>query len=658
MEKFVNILKGLAIFIVVALIGFFIYDAFTRTAGFFNTVASWFDNTPIVVDPYKNATSNVIPFTKEEVEAQITNPECPNMGDITDKIYIQEYNDVVVFYKESKDQEGKTFYPNLLFLKTEQGLIYNGCTNLHAEAVIWFGNQNSFTWQPNFYEKPFIPDVSLNSHRANFVIYSSGYSDTFVDYGGLFNGGFHEYYLNRARDYVNANLLPYFLSFYNNNIKIWQNEGSELADFNAFYDYIYRSYKTGAMSGTIELKSPDFVTWQIPVEEQSQYPMNETANFEFYNFNFFLEYFSTKDNRFLININWQDDVDANVEVIETKTIEEEPSTIPTVVFKLSDGKEFNVDNLLDLNSILNATIERNKHLKARAEILQENPVSFKIFQNNEYIKEIVFDTFEDLRDGISLNLRQGEYTYTLSSNAFVFDYTFGNLIISQNATFVHKYSYMEDSVVVSVGLKPTSTGYTDIILMSNPVSISFLNKETKETFSLIFNGTVPSTKTLILPFGTYAYVISSDLLEFSPRNGEFTVSATNHSFIFEYYISSSSGFVLDGEFGESDVLSIRIPTVETENGFLNCNNISEVWIYHIDSIGYASIKKITNVQTSNGLDLIVSVPYSELSDNFGTTNSTYQLRIFYGEKSYFTTTIQGDSILKNLVVSYSEIVGI
>lgn len=657
MEKFINILKGLAIFVVVALIGFFIYDAFTRTAGLFNTVASWFDSTPIIIDPYKNATSNVIPYTKEEVEEQITNPDCPNMGDITDKIYIQEYNDVVVFYKETKDQDNKTFYPNLLFLKTEQGLIYNGCTNIHAEANIWFGSENSFTWQPNFYEKPYIRnDINLNSHYANYVIYSSGYSDTFVKYSGLFNGGFHEKYLNRARDYINENIFPHFLSFYNNNVKIWQNNGSELADFNAFYDYIYRSYKAGAMSGTVELKSPDFVFFQIPEEEQSKYPMNDEQNFEFYNLKFFLQYFATTDNRFLINSGWKDDIDANVEVIDTKKIDEEPTTIPTVVLNLSDGYKLDYDG--SVADFANTLSEFYEHLKQRAKVLKENPVSFKFLQNDIVIKEIVFDGLEDLYSGIPLNLKQGKYNYTITSEAFIFESTFGILNIKDNANISYKYSYLEDSVIVNIFLKPISSGDAEIIVSNKPVLFTFINKDTKENFSLIFKNTVPGTDKIILPFGSYDYIISSELVNFSPKNGEITVSATNHSFIFEYFVSSSSGFLLNADFGTAEALTVKIPTVETENGVLNCNEISEVWIYHIDSTGNATIKKVSNISNITETEAVILVPYTELSDNFGTTNSTYQIRLFYGQTSYFTTTVQGDTPVKEFNITYDTVMGI
>ena len=40
MEKFVNILKGLAIFVVIAFIGIGIYDLATKTGGFFDSIIS------------------------------------------------------------------------------------------------------------------------------------------------------------------------------------------------------------------------------------------------------------------------------------------------------------------------------------------------------------------------------------------------------------------------------------------------------------------------------------------------------------------------------------------------------------------------------------------------------------------------------------------
>lgn len=259
MEKFVNILKGLAIFVVIAFIGIGIYDLCSKTNDFFGGLISLFKSEPIIIDPHKNATSNLIPFTKEEIDAETSNPECPDLGDLTEKIFIQEYNDVVVFYKEEKDAEDKTFYPNLLFLKTKQGLVYNGCTNLHASVTRVFGAEanGSFVWTPHFDEKPFV-DFNSGLCNMNYVVYSSGESETFLAVSGVLKFTNHELYLNKARDYINENIYPYFLSFYNSNVKIYQNEGSTSADFNAFYDYLFRSYKTGELAGTVELTKYTF----------------------------------------------------------------------------------------------------------------------------------------------------------------------------------------------------------------------------------------------------------------------------------------------------------------------------------------------------------------------------------------------------------------
>lgn len=636
MEKFVNILKGLAIFVVIAFIGIGIYDLATKTGGFLDSIISIFKNEPIIIDPHKNASSNLIPFTKEEIDAETSNPECPDLGDLTDKIYIQEYNDVVVFYKEEKDAENKTFYPNLLFLKTKEGLVYNGCINLHAQCVNWFGSEKDFKWQPNFYEKPFVGDFANWWHESNIVIYSSGNTCSFIEWGGLFRIVDAELYLNKARDYINENIYPYFLSFYNDNIKIYQ-ESKETAgiDFDAFYDFVYRSYKTGELAGTVDMTKYTF--YQIPEEEQTKYPMNESENFKFYKYNFFLRYDTEKINRNLINMDWQENIDANLEEIETSPIEDEPTTIPTVVLRLKDSG-YDVD----LSSgALNAMREFFKHYQSHGEILEEHPVVFEFSQNGEKLKNYKFASYNDIFNGVSLNLKPGEYDYSITSEAFIFNSTYGKLEVSKSSTVQFEYSYLEDSVVSTFSLKSLTTTAIGTI-KNNPVKITFSNKETNATFNLTFDGYAVEEKTLILPFGTYEYQINSEYLLFSPTSGEITVSATNYSFIFEYFLKTDARYVLSVKTGSSDTLTIKIPTIERVQGNLYHNAIKEVWIYHTLN-NETTIKKITAIENNWIDENIVTVPYSELNDNFGNGLATYQIRVIYNSgEEIFTNAVQSN----------------
>ena len=639
MEKFINCLKGLAIFLVIAFIGIGLYEFFTTTGGILDSIVSLFKTEPIIIDPHKNATSNLIPFTKEEIDSETSNPKCPDMGDITSEIYIQDYNDVVVFYKEEKDSENKTFYPNLLFLKTKQGLVYNGCTNLHASVWIWFGSEaiDSFEWQPNFYSKPFVKEDCL-PHDKNFVVYSSGTADTFICFNGIIKLPNHELYLNKARDYVNENIYPYFLSFYEQNVKIYQNEETTGEDFNAFYDYLYRCYKSGEDMGTVD--ATKYVYWQIPNDEQSKYPKTETENFQFYNFNFFLKYRTEKINRNLLSTNWQFHIDSNLENIKVLPIEDETVTIPTVALKLTDGKDFFEGvSAGDFTGLAAANINENVYLSARSKIFAEYPVRFDFSKNGIKVKSYVFDTFSDLKFGIPLNLEPGIYDYNISSEMMIFESTYGKLEVSKNATVVFNYSYLEDSVSATFLLKALSSTYLGSI-ENFPVTISLVNKETNAIFNLVFDIHASEPKTIILPFGLYQYQISSELLIFSPTVGELTVTSTNHSFIFEYFLASNARYVLDIKTGDSDMLTIKIPTIERAQGNLFHNAIKEIYIYsHVVGEEDTTVKKIENIENNWIDENIISVNYSELNDGFGEAHATYQLRVVYTTGEEFMSTV-------------------
>ncbi|MBQ3494755.1 MAG: hypothetical protein IJA69_05000, partial [Clostridia bacterium] len=100
MEKFWSFAKWILIAIVIFLVLGFGFTVLENSTSIFSTIGSWFNSEPIIIDAFKDAPTNYIGFTKEEIKNQTSENECPSKGDIECKIYMQDYLDVVVFYKE------------------------------------------------------------------------------------------------------------------------------------------------------------------------------------------------------------------------------------------------------------------------------------------------------------------------------------------------------------------------------------------------------------------------------------------------------------------------------------------------------------------------------------------------------------------------------
>ena len=302
MEKVTKALKDIVIILLIVLAIWLGVTAITGLKNVRTFLAETFGIGATNINAFDGTNTNYNGgLTRTEIKKQKSLDSCPTHIDVNDTVYIQDYGGMVVFYKQITT-DTKTIYPNIVFIKTDEGLKFDGALNMKAEAYAgWFGIGASYkVWQQN--EK--IPSYDKDS----YFIFDNPV-DNFCDQVG-FSGfisraiecfGQREDRIRKAHEYVVKEIYPYFLTFYENHVEIIQDKGTESGDFNFFYDYLYRSAKAydfgtnangeALNKGTLAVDVSELTVYPLPNELQGKYPIpntNPTEYFGIYNCKVFL----------------------------------------------------------------------------------------------------------------------------------------------------------------------------------------------------------------------------------------------------------------------------------------------------------------------------------------------------------------------------------
>ena len=123
------------ILVVIVLFSFFAFKPIHFLGSAFQ---KWFgpDAELINVDAFDGVDVNANGgLTKEEIKQETSESACPVHSDMNDNLYLINYDDIVCFYKKLTDTDGNTYYPNIVFVKTADGLKYNGALNMIGNVV-------------------------------------------------------------------------------------------------------------------------------------------------------------------------------------------------------------------------------------------------------------------------------------------------------------------------------------------------------------------------------------------------------------------------------------------------------------------------------------------------------------------------------------------
>lgn len=594
MEKTWNVLKTILLLVLIILIITLCFGYLSSIKDVRDWMKNVFNQAPIDVDAFADAPTNWNGgLTKQQIEKEKADKNCPQHDDVTDTIYIQDYDDIVCFYKII-DVDGKTIYPNIVFVKTTDGLKFDGALNMRGIAKYsaqWYDYLNpaypyssgpseyfveqQYNKEPSYWYDDSILNSGWWKSKTNLCIFDS--SDTSFY---LINAVWKatdcaiQFYLNRniqatalskAQQYIINNIYKYFLTFDNGNIEIIQTQDNKevsSGQFNYFYDYLYecaKSYDFGKddsgnslTSGTCSVDVSKLTVFPLPNELKNKYPVENTNPTEFYNIyncNFFMTCQYSK--------------------VEKNTIYSDSSSIENGI--KNDPIEKQDLPIESLSTITFTLTPKGNYLNSEiVSVVSQNNVKIKIFDNTDsYVRTISFapNTFTNCSSTIRNALKNGKYFYEIESNGLIFDKFSGSFEITGANSITFEYSYQNGQVMGIFSITPISSDvdYSQIDFTNYPVRIILNSEDKSKTYQIVFDSIdkISEKQFVLIYSGKYSYTILSEKLVFASTSGSLEIIPKNRTFDFSFditYNRSDLAFsvtVSESTSGSNGIINLR-----------------------------------------------------------------------------------------------------
>lgn len=479
-------------------------------------------------------------FTFKQINTAKQDDECPITDDILLNINVQDYGSYVCFYYFDGVQ-----YQNAVFLKTENGLVYDGLLMTScdmSDSIEWyvictFGiarkyDVNSFNWIQDKENLPIYKTAPRN-------IISGGYFNNLVSISshelGFSQDVYSNFYVNALEAKVKAyneipkllseNINDYFTHF--DNVEMINTDDSKIVVINTFYNYLweqmhdveYNNKKVVDVSHLMCAIIPEDLRSNYPVsaEFKEQYP--DVDFYSVYRCNIAIECIKTQGNKQLeTNLNTDDYLFDNQDSDTIKSNDVEK------------GENFS-KVMLSFNNIENVDLINLD--------LSNNPVIFT-FENQELnkTKTLTINSLDKLNSISNLLLNQNTtWTYTIQSSSLIFDAYSGTIEIGENSSYNlnFDYTYLNNCVLAQVGLNAVGTVDTTLFDLSvNPVKIVLSNSENTYEFLFDSNDKLTNYQSAIVELGQYNYTILSDKLIFASTSGALTITMEDNIMLFNY----------------------------------------------------------------------------------------------------------------------------
>lgn len=529
MEKITKSIKDIVIIFLITIVLIVSFNIVSSIGNVKASILEAFGVGATDIDAFDGASTNYNGgLTRKEIEEQKKNDACPTHIDMNDTVYIQDYGGVVVFYKKVVE-DGKTIYPNILFVKTDDGLKFDGAMNIHGESYAgWFGMGYSFKVWQNWEEIPVYTNDSM-------MIFDDP-ADSFCDQVG-FSGfitravqafGKREERIAQTQKWIIDNIYPYFLTFCEENVEIIQDKGTESGDFNFFYDYLYRSAKSydyGSQNkGTCAVNVSSLTVYPLPNELKTTYPIPSTNPQEF---------FGVYNCKTFLTCNYAI-CSPTLDFSNSKYILPGVKDDPIECKDIEEKSLANIEvSLIPSGNYVNNTI-RN--------IVNESPVKIEFFKDSKLTNTLVFNSekFLNATGSVVNGFEKGSYTYKITSNQLLFDSFSGSLTITQSSTVKIKYSYQNGKVLSSFSISPASNDvdYLNIDLSTYPVILILNNQDKTETIQFTFDSLekINKKQSSVIALGKYTYTILSEKLMFGSTSGSIEISPENRNFDFSFAV--------------------------------------------------------------------------------------------------------------------------
>lgn len=541
MEKTTNTFLSILKIVVIILLFAFIFNIISASTNFIRNLFK----VPIAnIDANDGIDINYNGgMTKEEINKEKNDANCPTKDDMYDSLNIIELDNIVCFYREIKLEDGTTIYPNLLFVKTDKGLIYNGATNIDATLTSYVFGISKFDIKQNYTELPTFYHVSkerwYTGSCSNIVLYDSG-DCVFVKLNGvplitgLVKALDNKSLMSSARNYINKEIYnKYFLKFCNDNIEIIMDNSSKdsaYADLNGFYDFVYRSaisYDYGKddkgkalNKGLCTVDVSKLTVYPIPATEQKNYPNGSD------------DYFHIFNTKVYLNIKYEKmEQECPIKVKEDNLDEKVDKKDEAIITTSTVSVNFEPKN---------STLDKKKI----QQIVKDHPITISFYKDGKIVKKAVAtDTAFTLTDfKTTVGLENGKYTYTINSSQILFDSYSGSVNIKSSCSMNLKYDYKDGYVLATVGIEPASNDIdlSSLDLANNPIKI-VLNSKNGETIQFIFDDNSKiGSQSQLLKVGKYTLTILSEKAIFSTLSAEIEITPQSRVFKYKFVLKQNA----------------------------------------------------------------------------------------------------------------------
>lgn len=514
-------------------------------------------------------------LTPQEFEKQRQDENAPYSGDEVKNFYIRETDKYVIFYRQA-DLNGSTIYPNISFVKTDKGLIWDGAwgvkVKLHTNWLTGYHDFNNPTWELNLINNGFSYSNKSTWWKAFATLNIFGFATreenivTFSDFNEAFCSDFYNcngianLLMNRrneinrlqniTHEYLLKNILiPYFEMLDENiEFEMGNNDSETLSKLNACFTYLWNNSKTEDLTEKETIVDVSkYYGKIIPEEERTKYPIPEDKQEEYGNKKYYSAYYCKiyADCYYSYHSDVKVDRDNNKikDYVKDYGVDEVPEN-QTKNYSQLIIKFKNKDNsdLIGLD-------------------LKESPVKFNINGIT-----LIFDNLKDLENGKSIVVDSGSIlAYTINSDGLVFDSYSGTLTANHSKVETYfKYSYMSGYVAVSITLQPlASFDYSNLDLTKKPYIMSFYpNDDLSASIRFVFdsNSKLNETITQYMKVGSYGLFVTGHdniRVDFSSVSDGVIVTPENRKFVFTYYLENHSGKLVPDVF---------VSKMQNENG--------------------------------------------------------------------------------------------
>ena len=555
-NKFCSVFFSIIFCIVFAFCGIFVQNQFFKKDNVV-AISSVEQITNIDASIKKGWTNTNGGFSFNQIIASQSDDTCPIVEDQIISLTCHDFGSYICF---SFDNNG--LYQNIVFVKTDNGLIIDGLLNMSAEMKggAWYGvgtkfeqrDANTFKWIDNrnnipeyiqyydtqlFFIKTFNHDNLVSASRGVPFFLKNCYD---ISPNKKAKTEIYNYAMTMADELIGQNASENFIKF--GNVELIGTKDTGMIKINSFYNYLFEQLKGVEYNGLKIIDGSSSLCYPIPEKDQTMYPIPSDKLLDYatvsgdistapkyygvYKTNIAIEVKYVKGNQMLSkSINFDDYIDKIVNDSDTKhKVSVEPVTSQNDYSKLKLQFKNVKDNLVEgIN-------------------LQTKPIKIQFTCNElNQTKIIEINSLEKLNNGVDCILNKNvEWNYVIDSPELIFEDFLGSFKVTETLSNISfDYYYLQNYIVATVGLNPIGTiDMSQIDLSENPVKIILTNDNHTYQFVFSDNSDLNLSKSMLVEMGEYNYTILSKQLLFASVTGKLTITTTDKHLLFNYAIGS------------------------------------------------------------------------------------------------------------------------